>query len=77
VVRGPPVVLGGSPGGPHSVWEENALQKLYQWLNKLKLYPYMSVLKLLLLVNLQQKVGELVLSVTYCPSNIILANTLN
>jgi hypothetical protein len=37
----------------------------------------MSVLKLPLLVDLQQKVGELVLSIIYCPSTIILENTLN
>jgi hypothetical protein len=34
----------------------------------------MSVLKLPLLVNLQQKVGELVLYITYCPIFIILQN---
>jgi len=37
----------------------------------------MSVLKVPLLVDLQQKVGELVLSITSCPSIIILENTLN
>jgi hypothetical protein len=37
----------------------------------------MSVLKLPLLVDLQQKVGELVISITSCPSIIILENTLN
>jgi hypothetical protein len=37
----------------------------------------MSVLKLPLLVVLQQKVGELVLSLTSCHSIIILENTLN
>jgi hypothetical protein len=37
----------------------------------------MSVLKLPLLVDLQQKVGELVLSITCCPSIIILGNILN
>jgi hypothetical protein len=35
------------------------------------------VLKLRLLVVLQQKVGELILSTTYSHSNIILENTLN
>jgi len=35
----------------------------------------MSVLKLPLLVDLQQKVGELVLSITSCLSVIILENT--
>jgi hypothetical protein len=37
----------------------------------------MSVLKLPLLVDLQQKAGELVISVTSCPSIIILENALN
>jgi hypothetical protein len=37
----------------------------------------MSMLKLPLLVDLQQKVGELVLSITSYPSIIILENTLN
>jgi hypothetical protein len=35
----------------------------------------MSVLKLSLLVGIQQKVSELVLSITSCPSIIILENT--
>jgi hypothetical protein len=35
------------------------------------------MLKLPLLVDLQQKVSELVLSTTSCPSMIILENTLN
>jgi hypothetical protein len=37
----------------------------------------MSVLKLPLLVDLQHKVGELVLSITSCPSIISLENNLN
>jgi hypothetical protein len=37
----------------------------------------MSVLKLPLLVDLQQEVGELVLSIISCPSIIILENILN
>jgi hypothetical protein len=45
--------------------------------DELKIHPYMSVLKLYLLVVLQQKVGELVLSITPCPSILILENTLN
>jgi hypothetical protein len=39
--------------------------------------PYMPVLKLILMVDLQQKVGELVLSITSCPTIISLENTLN
>jgi hypothetical protein len=36
----------------------------------MKKYPYISVLKLPLLVDLQQKVGELFLSITSCPTII-------
>jgi hypothetical protein len=39
-------------------------------------YTHISVLKLPFLVDLQQKAGELVLSITSCPSVIILENTL-
>jgi hypothetical protein len=39
--------------------------------HKWKIYPYMSVLKLHLLVDLQQKVGELVISITSHPTIII------
>jgi hypothetical protein len=38
---------------------------------------YMSVLKLPFLIYLQQNVGELVISITSCPSFIILDNILN
>jgi hypothetical protein len=38
---------------------------------------YVSVLKLTLLVDLQQKLGELVLPTTSYPSIIILENTLH
>jgi hypothetical protein len=58
-------------------FERKALQELYQTLNERKIHPYMSVKKLPLLDNLQQKVGELVLSINFCPSVIILDNTLN
>jgi hypothetical protein len=37
----------------------------------------MSVPKLPLLVDLQQKVGKVVFSIDYCPSVTILENTLN
>jgi hypothetical protein len=37
----------------------------------------MSVIKLPLLVDLQQKLGEFVLSITSCPSRIVLETTLN
>jgi hypothetical protein len=56
---------------------KEALQKLYQTLNKWNIRTYMSVLKLPLLVDLQQVVRELVLSITSCHSIIILENALN
>jgi hypothetical protein len=37
----------------------------------------MSMLKLPLLAHLQQQVGELILSITLCPTIIILENALN
>jgi hypothetical protein len=54
-----------------------SIAKMCQTLNELKLHPYMAVLKLPLLVDVQHKVGELVLSITSCPSIIILENVLN
>jgi hypothetical protein len=69
------VVRGGSPGGPQAVSEENLCKKLYQTLNELKINSYMSMIKLPLFVDLQQEVGELVLSITTCLSVIILENT--
>jgi hypothetical protein len=60
-----------SPGG----FGKKELQKLYQTLNDLKIHSNMSVPKLPLLVDLQQKVGELVLSIT-CSAIIILENAL-
>jgi hypothetical protein len=63
--------------GAQAVSKDEALQKWNQTLNEWKIRPYMSVLKLPLLGNLQQKVSELVLSMTSCPSVIILENILN
>jgi hypothetical protein len=63
-------------GGQQTVSEEKALRKLYQTLNEWKIHQYISVPKLSLLVDLQQKVGELVLSITYCPTTINLENVL-
>jgi hypothetical protein len=68
MVRGPPTVSGGSPGGLQVVSEEKLLQKL-QTLNKK--YPHMYVLKLPSFVDLRQEVGELFLSITSCPSIVI------
>jgi hypothetical protein len=58
-------------GGPQAVSEAKVLQNLYQTLNELKIRPHMFVLKLALLVDLQQKLGELVLSTSSCSSIII------
>jgi uncharacterized membrane protein YphA (DoxX/SURF4 family) len=49
--------------------KKKMLQKLYQTLNEWKTHPYLSVLKLPLLVGLQQKVSELVLSITLSFNN--------
>jgi hypothetical protein len=62
-------------GGPQTVSEKRALQKMYQTLNERKLHQYISVLNLPLLVGLQQKVGELVLSITSRSSVIVLEDT--
>jgi hypothetical protein len=64
-------------GDLQAVSEEKVLQKLYQTLNEQRLHPYMSVLKLPVLVDLQQKVGKLVISRTSFPSVVILENALN
>jgi hypothetical protein len=58
--------------GPQAISE-----KLYQALNELKIHPDMSLLELPLLLDLQQNVGELVLSMTSSPSIIILETALN
>jgi hypothetical protein len=52
---------------------KNCIKTLKEW----KILPYLSVLKLSLLVDLRQKVGELVLSITSCPRIIILQKTLH
>jgi hypothetical protein len=64
-------------GGQQAILEEKALQKLYHTLDEWKRHSYMYVLKLPSLVDLQQKVGKLVLSITSCSSIITLENTLN
>jgi hypothetical protein len=46
----------GLPHGPQAVPEENALQKLYQTRNELKIRPYVSELKMCLLIDFQQGV---------------------
>jgi hypothetical protein len=61
------VVRGGWPGG----FGRETLRKLYETPNELKIHPYTSVLKVPLLVDLQQEVGELALPITSYPSIII------
>jgi hypothetical protein len=73
VVSRPPVVR----GCPQAVSKEKVLQKLYQTLNEWKIHSYKSVLKLPLLIDLQQKVDEIIISVNSCSSIIILESTLN
>jgi hypothetical protein len=62
---------------PQAVSEEKSIAKIASDTERIKVHPYMSVLKLPLLVDLQQKVDELGLSITSCPSIIMLENTLN
>jgi hypothetical protein len=59
------------------LFRKKKLQKMYQALNVCNIHPYMSVLELPMLVDLQQKLGELVISITSCTSIITLENTLN
>jgi hypothetical protein len=73
VVRGNPLVS----GGPQAVSEGKALQKFVSNTSQMKTQTYISVLKLPLLVDLQQKVGQLVISITSCPSIIMLEKTLD
>jgi hypothetical protein len=54
--------------GPQAVSEEKILRKLYETANERKIHAYMSVLKLSLLDDLQQKVGEFVPSINASPS---------
>jgi hypothetical protein len=70
------VVRGGSPSGPQAVSEEKTISKIVSGTEWMRNHTCMSVLKLPLLVDLQQKVGELVLYITSCPSVIISENTL-
>jgi hypothetical protein len=57
-------------GGPQAVLEERFCKSFI--IEEMKNTPYTSVLKLPLLVDLQQKVGELILSLTSYPTIIIL-----
>jgi hypothetical protein len=64
-------------GVPGEISEEKTIAKIVLDTERMKVHPYMSVLKLPLLVDLQQKVGQLIISITTAPSIIILENTLN
>jgi hypothetical protein len=59
-----------------AVSEVKSIAKLVSDIKRIKNTLIHSVLKLPLLLD-QQKVGELILSITSCPSIIILENTLN
>jgi hypothetical protein len=65
VARGPQVVRGGT----QAISVEKALQKWRQTLNDCKIYLYIFVLKLPFLVGLQQKVGELIISINFLSLN--------
>jgi hypothetical protein len=74
------VVRGRWPGDPSRStggFGRKNIAKMCQALNERKIHPYMSVLKMHLLLDLQQKVGELVISITSCLPIIILENTLD
>jgi hypothetical protein len=71
LVHGPPVIAAVR----RRFRKSRALQTFYQTTNE-KLHPYMSA-KLPLLVDLQQKVGELALSISLCTTVFILENTLS
>jgi hypothetical protein len=72
MAREPPVVRGGL----QPLSEEKALEKMYQAVNEWKTHRHVCVLKLILLVDFQQKVGEFLVSAS-CPTIIILEYSLN
>lgn len=59
-------------GVPEAVWEKIALIIVPDRERMKKIHPYMSVQKLPLMVNLQQKVRELILSITSYLSNLVI-----
>jgi hypothetical protein len=56
---------------------ETKTAKIASDTKRMEIHPHMSVLKLPLLVDFQQRVGELVPFISSCPSIIIVQNTLN
>jgi hypothetical protein len=66
------VAQGRLPGS----FRRKSIAKIVSDAERSKIHPFMSVRELPLLVDLQQKAGDLVLSIT-CPTIIILENTLN
>jgi hypothetical protein len=75
------VVLGGSPDGPRrsaGAFGRKSTAKIVSSTVQIKIHTtYISLLKLPLLIDLAQKVCELVLPITSCPFVIILENILN
>jgi hypothetical protein len=74
VVHGQPVVHGGPPDVLR--WSAGgfgckSIVKISPDTKLIKIQQHMSVLKLPLLSDIQQKVGELVFSITPCPSTVI------
>jgi hypothetical protein len=71
------MVRGGSPGVPRRSAGGFGKKGIAKIVSDAELLRNMSVLKLPLLVDLQQKTGELVPSMTSCPSINISENTLD
>jgi hypothetical protein len=80
VVRRQLVVRGGSPGGPRQSADSfvrKGIAKIVSDTERIKTTPIHVCAEAEFLVDLQQKIGELVLSITSCPSAIVSVNTLN
>jgi hypothetical protein len=64
------------PGDPLAVSEEKALQNCIRRLTNQK-HTHTCYTKTAFVFDLQQELGELVISITSCPSIITLENTFN
>jgi hypothetical protein len=64
-------------GGPQAVSEDKVIAKIVSDTEGMENTPIHVCAKTACFVDLQQKVGELVLSIISCPSIIISENTLN
>jgi hypothetical protein len=80
VVSGPPVVHCGSSASPQKSaggFVRKSITKIVSDSERMRNTPIYVCAKLPFLVDIQQNVGELVLSIISCSSKIILENTLN